>query len=94
MASLLTATPTPTLSRKGIKAGVMMDYEVVFSLQAEALRTFEARAAALRTYLEAIQDPDAECRLETIERILRRLYLQDSRRSFHRVSIPRQSRGL
>lgn len=62
----------------------MMDYEVVFSLQAEALRTLEARAAALRTYLEAIQDPEAKYRLETIERILRRLYLQDSRRSFHR----------
>ncbi len=61
----------------------MMDYEVVISLQVEALRALEARAIALRAQIERKdgKDFDAACRLETIERILGRIYGEAAKRS-------------
>lgn len=55
----------------------MRDYEVVASLQQEALRDLEAKAESLRTHIKREGgDPGAESRLELIERILGRIYEQ------------------
>ncbi len=61
----------------------MMDYEVVISLQIEALRALEAKATALRAQIERKggKDLDAAGRLETIERILGRIYGEAAKRS-------------
>ncbi len=54
----------------------MMDYEVVISLQVEALRALEAKAGALRAQIkrQGGKDENAACRLEVIERVLARIY--------------------
>ncbi len=59
----------------------MHDYQVVISLQLEAIRSLEEKAKSLRAEIERHggDDPDAECRLETIERILERLYAGPAR---------------
>jgi hypothetical protein len=54
----------------------MMDYQVIISLQVESLQAIEAKAESLRAQIERKEprDPEAERRLETIERVLGRLY--------------------
>ncbi len=72
------------------------DYQVVFSLQLEAIRSLEEKAKSLRVEIERHGGdyPDAECRLGTIERILGRLYGEPTgkyvRGIEHRIDLQRE----